>query len=116
MQLVHKFAATLSNTMIHKQFKNDKKGFGKFGPLAEGRGVSILDDTDLFAYKNGPVFCKLFSPRRFRASISLKKWQICSFKSPSPKHHLNRTGSVFALPTNSNFESRYFPVGWGSST
>ena len=41
-QLVHKFAATLSNTMIHKQFKNDKKGFGKFGPLAEGRGVSIL--------------------------------------------------------------------------
>ena len=42
MQLVHKFAATLSNTMIHKQFKNDKKGFGKFGPLAEGRGVSNL--------------------------------------------------------------------------
>ena len=42
MQLVHKFAATLSNTMIHKQFKNDKKGFGKFGPLAEGRGVSTL--------------------------------------------------------------------------
>ena len=41
-QLVHKFAATLSNTMIHKQFKNDKKGFGKFGPLAEGRGVSRL--------------------------------------------------------------------------
>ena len=28
--------------MIHKQFKNDKKGFGKFGPLAEGRGVSTL--------------------------------------------------------------------------
>ena len=41
-QLVHKFAATLSNTMIHKQFKNDKKGFGKFGPLTEGRGVSNL--------------------------------------------------------------------------
>ena len=43
MQLVHKFAATLFNTMIHKQFKNDKKGFGKFGPLAEGRGVSTLN-------------------------------------------------------------------------
>ena len=42
VQLVHKFAATLSNTMIHKQLKNDKKGFGKFGPLAEGRGVSTL--------------------------------------------------------------------------
>ena len=42
VQLVHKFAATLPNTMIHKQFKNDKKGFGKFGPLAEGRGVSNL--------------------------------------------------------------------------
>ena len=42
VQLVHKFAATLSNTMIHKQFKNDKKGFGQFGPLAEGRGVSSL--------------------------------------------------------------------------
>ena len=25
MQLVRKFAATLLNTMIHKQFKNDKK-------------------------------------------------------------------------------------------
>ena len=42
VQLVHKFAATLSNTMIHKQFKNDKRGFGKFGPLAEGRRVSRL--------------------------------------------------------------------------
>ena len=42
VQLVHKFAATLSNTMIHKQIKNDKKGFGKFGPLAEGRGVSSI--------------------------------------------------------------------------
>ena len=42
VQLVHKFAATLSNTMIHKQFKNDKKDFGKFGPLAAGRGVSKL--------------------------------------------------------------------------
>ena len=42
VQLVHKFAATLSNTMIHKQFKHDKKGLGKFGPLAEGRGVSML--------------------------------------------------------------------------
>ena len=45
VQLVHKFAGTLSNTMIHKQFKNDKKGFGKFGPLAEGRGVSSLGVT-----------------------------------------------------------------------
>ena len=43
VQLVHKFAATLSNTMIHKQFNNDKKGFRKFGPLAEGREVSNLD-------------------------------------------------------------------------
>ena len=42
MQLAHKFAATLSNTMVHKQFKNDKKGFVKFGFLAEGRGVSNL--------------------------------------------------------------------------
>ena len=42
VQLVHKFAPTLSKTMIHKQFKTDKKGFGKFGPLAEGRGVSSL--------------------------------------------------------------------------
>ena len=52
VQLVHKFAATLSNTMIHKQFKNDKKGFGKFGPLAEGRGVStpkVLAGPDTYA-------------------------------------------------------------------
>ena len=47
MQLVHNFVATLSNTMIHKQFKNDKKGFGKFGPLAEGRGVSTLGPLSL---------------------------------------------------------------------
>ena len=44
VQLVHKFAATLSNTMIHKQFKNDKKGFWQIGPLAEGRGVLTLAD------------------------------------------------------------------------
>ena len=43
VQLVHKFAATLSNTMIYKQFNNDKKGFGRFGPFAGGRGVSNLN-------------------------------------------------------------------------
>ena len=53
VQLAHKFAATLSNTIIHKQFKNDKKGFGKFGPLAEGRGVSTLQAK---VAQNGPFW------------------------------------------------------------
>ena len=29
-------------TSLRPHFRNDEKGFGKFGPLAEGRGVSIL--------------------------------------------------------------------------
>ena len=32
VQLVHKFAATLSNTMIHKYFKNDKRVLANLGP------------------------------------------------------------------------------------
>ena len=36
VQLVHKFAATLSNTTIHKQFKNDKKGFWQIWALSRG--------------------------------------------------------------------------------
>ena len=45
--LVHK-AATLWNIMIHKWFKNDTKGFGKFGPLTEGQGVSKLNSEPKF--------------------------------------------------------------------
>ena len=57
LQLVHKFAATLSNTMIHKQFKNysEKKGFGKFGPLVKGREVSTFVRVFLQLVKN--TFC-----------------------------------------------------------
>ena len=41
VQLVHKFAATLSNTMIHKQFKNDKNGFWQIWALSRGpRGLN----------------------------------------------------------------------------
>ena len=52
----------------------------------------------IFACKNRR-FCKQFSPLRYRTFISPKKANL-SFKSPSPKPHLNRTGSAFALPKN----------------
>ena len=67
VQLVHKFAATLSNTMIHKQFKNDKKGFGKFGPLAEGRGVSTLGEDLRFLLSFTRQACRdtWFHPKSF---------------------------------------------------
>ena len=40
------------------------------------------------------AFCRQFSPLRYRIFISLEKATL-SFKSPSPKPHLNRTGSAF---------------------
>ena len=42
-------------------------------------------------------FCKQFSPLRYRTFVTSRKADL-SFKSPSPKPHLNRTGSAFALP------------------
>ena len=44
VQLVHEFAAMLSNTMTHKQFNNDNKVFGTFAIWAFSRGprVSML--------------------------------------------------------------------------
>ena len=42
------------------------------------------------------MFCKQFSPLRYRIFGSLEKGKL-SFKRPSPKPHSNRTGSVFAL-------------------
>ena len=43
------------------------------------------------------AFCKQFSPLGYRTFMSLTKANL-SFKSPSPKPHVNRTGSAFALP------------------
>ena len=73
-------------------------------PKKDSSGVEKLTRSSLkgflnralFAYKRW-AFCKQFSPLRYRTSISLEKGKL-SFKDPSPKPHLNRTGSVFALP------------------
>ena len=43
------------------------------------------------------AFCKQFSPLRYRIFISLEKGKLV-FQRHSPKPHLNRTRSVFALP------------------
>ena len=45
------------------------------------------------------MFCKQFSPLRYRILfLEASKKANLSFKRPSLKPHLNRTGSVFALP------------------
>ena len=74
------------------------------------KGVS---NTALFAYKDG----------RFASSFLLlgigfleaSKKANSSFKSPSPKPHLNRTGSVFALPIRAQMSIVSFTARcWGA--
>ena len=62
------------------------------------KGVS---NRALFAYKNGR-FASRFLLLGIGFLEALKKTNL-SFKSPSPKPHLNRTGSGFALPIRANF-------------
>ena len=50
----------------------------------------------LFAYKNGRL-ASSFLLLGIGLLFASRKANL-SFKSPSPKPHLNRTGSVFALP------------------
>ena len=57
------------------------------------KGVS---SKTLFAYKNGR-FASSFLLSGIGFLEASKKANL-SFKSPSPKPHLNRTGSVFTLP------------------
>ena len=63
------------------------------------KGVS---NRALFAYKNGR-FPSSFLLLGIAFLEALKKANV-SFKSPSPKPHLNRTGSVFALPKNADLD------------
>ena len=57
------------------------------------KGVS---NRALLAYKNGR-FASSFLLLGIGFLEALKKANV-SFESPSPKPHLNRTGSVFSLP------------------
>ena len=65
-------------------------------------GVATL--TGPFLLKKW-AFCRQFSPLRNRIFRSFEKKANLSFKSPSPKPHLSRTGSSLALPIDVVFVS-----------
>ena len=67
-------------------------GSGKTDPV-EFRGGFLTGPFLLIKW----AFCKQFSPLRYRIFISSKMTNL-SFKRPSPKPHLEQTGSVFAPP------------------
>ena len=62
--------------------------------------LKSVSNRALFAYKKWAL-CKQFSHLRYRIFRSLEKRKFIFQKSP-PKHHLSRTGSVFALPNCPN--------------
>ena len=72
-------------------------------------GVEKLTRSSLKGFFNRALFA--YKNERFASSFLLlgvgllqaSKKANLSFKSPSPKPHLNRTGSVFALPTFGGF-------------
>ena len=83
--------------MLHLPFSNlplKKCPLVRSGKTDPVQFKGVFKEGDFLLSK---MFCKQFSPLRYRTFICLKKANLC-FKSPSPKPHLNRTGSVFALP------------------
>ena len=69
--------------------------------------------TTLFACKN-EAFYKQFRPLGIGLLEASKKANS-SFKCPSSKPYLNRTGSVFALPISQIFLQMFTDFGWVSA-
>ena len=107
-----KFDTSLETTEI-KLFGRDIPGFCRDIPGAPEKFekkkfvfnfrslLSGVEKTDPVQFKGRSkqwVFCKQFSPLRYKTFRSLEKGEVVFQKSLDPKPHLNRKGSVFAHP------------------
>ena len=100
------FGRSMKRPLPKKKKKEGRTEGSQFCKCSQSQisGVEKLTRSSLKGFLNRALFA--FKNGRFAGSFlflgigllkALKKANL-SFKSPSPKPHLNRTGSVFALP------------------
>ena len=106
---VEKSSPQISPDFSHRRCQISNRIPNQISPKISQTHFCRLGSPNLFACKNGR-FASSFLLLGVGLLEASQKANL-SFKSPSPKTHLNRTGSVFALPIRSLLKSRYRPKG-----